>query len=222
MESSYFDELKEQYVLDIKAVVEMEKVPSEIVFNWDYTGINIVPGSQWTMERKDSKRVELTGLNDKCQITAAFCVSLTGEFLSVQLIYQDKTTANLPRYAFPDDWDNTFTPNHWSNEDKTKEYINNIIIFYVQRKREDLKLSPSQSALAIYDEFKGQLTPDIFSLLEASHIFVIKVPPYCTNHLQPMDLSVSCEGIFNEKFQHWYSGEMQSLATPMEASFLWI
>ena len=43
---SHFDELKEQYLLDIKAVVEMEKVPSELVFNWDHTGINIVPGSQ--------------------------------------------------------------------------------------------------------------------------------------------------------------------------------
>ena len=50
IEPSHFDELKEQYLLDIKAVVEMEKVPSELVFNWDHTGINIVPGSQWTME----------------------------------------------------------------------------------------------------------------------------------------------------------------------------
>jgi len=63
IEPSHFDELKEQYLLDIKAVVEMMKVPSELVFNWDHTGINIVPGSQWTT--KGSKRVELAGLDDK-------------------------------------------------------------------------------------------------------------------------------------------------------------
>ena len=107
------------------------------------------------MEQKGSKTVELAGLNDKCQTTLVFCASLTGEFLPVQVVYQGKTTASLPRYAFPDDWDITFTPNHWSNEDKTMEYINNIIIPYVQRKRKDLKVSPSHSALAIYDEFKG-------------------------------------------------------------------
>ena len=44
IEPSHFDELKEHYLLDIKVVVETEKVPSELVFNWDHTGINIVPG----------------------------------------------------------------------------------------------------------------------------------------------------------------------------------
>ena len=62
---SHFDELKEQYILDIKVVVEMMKIPIELVFNWDHTGINIVPGLQWIMEPKGSKRVELAGLNDK-------------------------------------------------------------------------------------------------------------------------------------------------------------
>ena len=52
-------------------------------------------------------------------------------------------------------------------------------------------MSPSHSALAIYDEFKGHLTPDVFSLLEKNHIFVVKVPPNCTDRLQPMDLSVN-------------------------------
>ena len=59
-------------------------------------------------------------------------------------------------------------PNHWSNEDKMKEYINNIIVPYVQRKR---KLAPNHPALAIYDEFKGQLTPGTFSLLDSNQIF---------------------------------------------------
>ena len=131
----------------------------------------------------------------------------------MQLIYQGKTTASLPRFAFPDDWDITFTPNHWSNEDKTKEYINNIVIPYIQRKRKELKLSPSHPALAIYDEFKGQLTPGIFSLLEANQVFVVKVPPNCTDRLQPMDLSVNkaVKEFLRKKFQNWYSGEMESL-----------
>lgn len=134
METSQFDNLKEQFLLDIKAVVEIEKIPHDLVFNWDHTGINIVPGSQWTMESMGSKRVEVTGLGDKRQITAVFCASLAGEFLPVQLIYQGKTQACLPRFVFPDDWNVTHTPNHWSNEAKMMEYIRTIIIPYVQRK----------------------------------------------------------------------------------------
>ena len=213
IDPSHFDELKEQYLLDIKVVVEMMKVPNEFVFNWDHTGINIVPGSQWTMEPKGPKRVELAGLNDKRQITAVFCASLAGEFLPVQLIYTGKTTACLPRFVFPDDWDVTYTPNHWNNEDKMKEYINNIIVPYVQKKRKDLKVAPNHPALAIYDEFKGQLTPAIFSLLDSHHIFVVKVPPNCTDRLQPMDLSVNkaVKEFLRKKFQQWYSSEVESL-----------
>ena len=55
LDPSCFAELKEQYLLDIKVVVEMAKVPAELVFNCDHAGINIVPGSQWTMEEKGSK-----------------------------------------------------------------------------------------------------------------------------------------------------------------------
>ena len=76
-------------------------------------------------------------------------------------------------------------------------------------------VSPSHSALAIYDEFKGQLTPDIFCLLEANYIFVVKVPPNCTNCLQPMDLSVNkaVKEFLRKRFQNWYSGEMESLCS---------
>jgi len=74
-------------------VVKFEKVPPELVFNWDLTRINIVLGSPWTMEGEGSKRIEVAGLNDMQQITAVFCPSLVGEFLPVQLNYQGKTSA---------------------------------------------------------------------------------------------------------------------------------
>ena len=46
-----FEELKEQYLFDIKVVVEMEEIPHDLIINWDQTGINYVPVSQWTMEK---------------------------------------------------------------------------------------------------------------------------------------------------------------------------
>ena len=60
-----FETVKEQFLLDIKAVVEMEAVPPELIFNWDQTGISIVPGSSWTMEVKGSKQVDIMGMDDK-------------------------------------------------------------------------------------------------------------------------------------------------------------
>jgi len=94
-----------------------------------------------------------------------------------------------------------------------KEYINNIVVPYIQRKRKELKLASNYPALAIFDEFKGQLIPGIFSLIDANRIFVVKVPPNCTDRLQTMDLSVNkaVKEFLGKKFQQWYSGEVESL-----------
>lgn len=189
----------------------MEEVPPELILNWDHTGISIVPGSAWTMELKGSKRVEIVGISDKRQITAVICGSMAGELLPFQLIYQGKTNACLPQYKFPDGWHITCTPNHWSNEVKTKEYIEKIILPYVQRKHSELKLSVDHPALAIFEVFKGQMTEEVFSLLEENNIHVVKVPANCTDRLQPMDLSVnkSVKEFMRNKFQQWYASEVE-------------
>jgi len=57
------------------------------------------------MDQQGSKRVEVTGANDKRLITALFCGSLVGDFLLIQVIYQGKTPHCHPRYQFPPVWD---------------------------------------------------------------------------------------------------------------------
>ncbi len=90
-----FEELKEQYLLDIKACVEMDEVPDELIINWDQTGIHYVPVSSWTMEKEGSKRVEIAGIDDKRQITAVFGCCITGDFDPFRLY-----TRVRPRSAF--------------------------------------------------------------------------------------------------------------------------
>ena len=81
----------------------------------------------------------------------------------------------------------TYTPNHWSNEEKNYK----VILPYLKGKCGELKLGNDQPALVIHDEFKGQLTDAGHSLLDSNHIYVVKVPPNCTGCLQPMDLTVN-------------------------------
>ena len=196
-----FDNIKEQFIYDVKTVVDMEDIPPELVF------ISIVPGSSWTMELKGSKRVEIAGSGDKRQITALLCGTMAGEFLAPQLIYQGKTSACLPKHKFPSDWHITCTPNHWSNESKMIEYIKLIIIPYVEQKRKELKLSKNQAALALFDVFKGHQTP-VTSLLEEHNILVVPIPANCTDRLQPMDLSINkaAKDFMRSK---WYATQVQ-------------
>ncbi len=145
-----FEELKEQYLLDIKACVVMDEVPDELIMNWDQTGIHYVPVSSWTMEKEGSKRVEIAGIDDKRQITAVFGCSVTGDFMPIQIIYKGTTKRCLPSFAFPPDWHVTYSHNHWSNEGTMRDYINMILIPYIKKKRTELKLPSDQRALVLF------------------------------------------------------------------------
>ena len=131
----------------------MEEIPPKLILNWDQSGLNVVPSSLWSMEQRGAKRVELAGLNDKCQITAVFCGTLSGDFLSVQLVYQGKTERCHPRYLFSKAWHITQSPNYWSTEETMKDYITEIIIPYVKAVRENSGLDDDYPALAIIDNF---------------------------------------------------------------------
>ncbi len=184
----YFEEVKSQFLSDIKTVVEIDEIPAELVINWDQTGI---PVSKWTMEKEGSKRVEIVGVDDKRQITDVFSCSMAGDFLLIQLIYTGKTKKCLPRFDFPSDWHITCSENHWSNNVTMQCYVEKIMLPYVTKTRAALKLEPVHPALVLFDVFKGQCTEKLFKKLEENHISVVLVPPNCTDRLQPLDVSVN-------------------------------
>lgn len=80
-----FAEIKLDYLEDIHTTAVMEEIIPQLIFNWDQTGINIVPCSKWTMEVRGAQCVELSGLNDKRMITAVLCGTLSGDFLPISV-----------------------------------------------------------------------------------------------------------------------------------------
>ena len=73
------------------------------------------------------KTVPIKGIDDKRQITATFAISMSGEFLPIQVIYEGKTKRCLPKYTFPASFDATFSENYWSNTEKSLSFFSNII-----------------------------------------------------------------------------------------------
>ena len=154
-----FNELKAQFLEEVATTVYVKEITPELILNWDQTGINLIPSSSWTMEQKGAKRVELTGIDDKRQITTVFCGSLT-DFLPIQLVYQGKTNRCHPQYQFPTDWHITHSPNHWATEESTKDYLREIFFPYIDGMRSRIGLEDDHPALEIFDNFNGQITVD--------------------------------------------------------------
>ena len=206
-----FAEVKQQFLDTVVQIVEMEEVRPELILNWDQTGIQIVPSSTWTMDREGTRRVEMVGAKDKRQITALFCCTLQGDFLPMQLIYKEKTSRCHPKFKFPPGWHVTHAPKHWSTKETIVQYIHNIIFPYVELVREQIQ-DDNASALVIMDNFKGQVTDGIYTLLEENNIFVALLPPNTTGLLQPLDIAVNkpAKNYLRLQFQDWYSKKFRN------------
>ena len=203
-------ELKVDFLQSIVATVVMEEIPVELILNWDQTGLNLVPASNWTLERKGAKRVGIKGFKDKRMITGVFCCSAVGEMLPFQIIYGGKTDRCHPPQEFPRDWSVTHSAKHWSNEDTMLLYISHIVVPYVNSVRHSIGVGKEQAALTIFDRFRGQLTERVFEALEEENIQSVLVPAGCTDQLQPLDLTVNrvAKSFLQARFREWYAEEV--------------
>lgn len=218
-----FNKVCSTYLNDILTIVLMEEVPLPLVINWDQTGVNFVQVSEWTLEEKGSKRVEIAGLHDKRQMTVVLAGCATGDLLPPQLTYSGLTSKSLPKnVTFPVGWDITTTPTHWSSEDSMLQYIHKIICPYVAQKRVQLKLGVDFPALVLFDHFGGEITQKVFDLLEENNINFVLIPRTCTDRLQPMDLSVNkpFKAHLKQSFHTWYASQIKKQIEDNEDSSL--
>ena len=129
----------------------------------------------------------------------------------MQLIYEGKTSPCLPKdVEFPKEFDVTFTLNHWSNEEKSKQLLDNVIFPYLKKKH-DLGLPGYQISLLIYDVFIGQTTKNIKDYIEENECVIVYVPNNMTQYFQPLDLTVKAvvKHFLRDKFYLWYANEVK-------------
>jgi hypothetical protein len=185
---------------------------AELVINFDQTGLNVTPTSEWTMEQRGAPDIEIICKEDKRQITCVLACSLTGELLPPQLVYGGKTNRCHPDFSFPDGWDIAHSPNHWSNAETMIQDVDNIIAPYCNSIRGNDGIASDQWALCILDVFKAHQKDTVLQLFEQHRVKVVFVPPNCTGVLQP--LVISGNGTFKDalksEFITWYANHIRA------------
>ena len=89
------------------------------------------------------------------------------------------------------------------------QYINELIVPYVDRKRDNLGLDCDYPAVAILDYFKGQLTQGVTQVLKDNNIHSVLILTAYTGEIQPMDISVNkVVKFFHAKFSEWYAEQV--------------
>ena len=99
----------------------------------------------------------------------------------------------------------THSLKHWSNEKTMIQYVESIIVPFVEQTRESL----GEDKAAV-DNFKGRFTIAMTDLLEKHCIHSCLLPPNTTDRLQLMDISVNkpVKAFLKEQFQKWYSAQV--------------
>ena len=188
----------------------MNEIPPELILNWDHTALHLVPTGQWTMNKSGEKVVPIINSDDKRQITAVLAVTMSGEYLPPQLIYKGKTKRCHPVGEVPQGWDIWHSHNHWANEETMIRYVETVIAPFLDDKRAVSQLDKTHPALAVFDCFRGQTTPDFNAVLQKHNIIQVPVPANRTGKLQPLDISINkpVKDELRRRFHSWYAEEV--------------
>ena len=91
--------------------------------------------------------------------------------------------------------------------------MEHIIIPYVQKQRNTLKLDAEYLAMLLMDVFKGQMTNPAKEILKRNNIILQKVPANRTYLFQSLDVQGGLNGyakrFMKKKFTCWYAHQVQ-------------
>ena len=204
-------EVKLDFQRKIKAAQSKHDIPDDLIINFDQTPLSYICSPNHTLHQRGAKSVPLISKGKKKQITGTFTVTKSGIFLPMQLIYQGKTARCLPReIEFPDGFNVCYTENHWSNQEKVIELLQEVIFPFIASKKVEHDLAADQKALLIFDVFRAHKTEMVLHLMEQNSCEVVFVPANMTHHFQPLDLTINgvAKKFLTTKFEEWYAKEI--------------
>ena len=121
-------EIKLTFQQEISSTVRTYNIPESLILNHDQTPLTYVSVSSQTLAPQGSTVIGVSGTKDKRQITGNFAVTLEGDFLPMQIIYQGKTNRCEPKFQFPPSFHITHTHNHWSNTLTSVQFFEKILL----------------------------------------------------------------------------------------------
>ena len=190
--------------------VEKYNISHSLILNADHTLSKYVPTARYTLAEKNPKSVPIAAAADKRAITATFVETLDCKSFPMQLIYGGKTSQSLPKIQFPTGFCLSANPSHYSNTEESIKLLKEIVVPYVEKIRAKLD-DPKQSALLIWDVFRGQKTESVIEVLKENNIHTEYIPNNMTNYYQPLDLTTNkwAKEFLNTKFLQWHSKQIQ-------------
>jgi hypothetical protein len=175
-------------------------------------------GKERTWEKKGSKDIKVTGMEDKRQVTCCVSSSSDGTLLPMQIIFTGKTKRCLPKthvakLCLADGFHMTMSSNHWSNLETCQQFVRHILVPYFQCIVKELQLPSNQKMIWLLDCWSVHKSEAFLTWMKKEHprICVLFIPANCTSKLQPADVILQrpLKCAFSRCFKQWSAACIQ-------------
>ena len=178
-----------------------------MVMNFDQTPLKHMSVSSQTLPQNSARHVSIYGVTDIKAIKATFGITYTNKFLPMQLIYEDKNQRRYPNFVFSHPFSLSCNPKHFTNTKELLKLIYKIIVPYLEKEQEKLKIESNHWRLLIIDVFPSQMTDTVLAKLKENYIKLVRVPKNTIQIFQLLDLTVngSAKSYLKRQFTEWFS-----------------
>ncbi|KAG5649751.1 hypothetical protein H0H81_002178 [Sphagnurus paluster] len=169
----------------------------EALINGDQLGVRLIPLGNKTWAPYGAKQVATFGKEEKRQFTLMVTTTCSGEILPFQCIYKGRTKNSLPSESVRVEAEKAgfvFScggDNHWSNLECVKEWVNKVIVPYLNALRLKKGLAKI-SSLVIIDCWSVHRGEPFLTWMKVEHgrIRLAFIPGGCTGKFQPNDVGI--------------------------------
>jgi hypothetical protein len=203
----------------IAAIGESQVKHPSLIINWDQTAILYSPTSKCSFALKNAKQVPVNAIDDKRQITAVTALSMDGNVLPFQLVFQGEPTSTkatpeatpamkLAKFNFAQ------TKNHWSNFSTMCKYVQHIIVPYVQRMAitHGIDQNPVKAVILLdcWSVHRGQ---EFLNFMKTNYpeFTLVFIPAGCTGKIQPADVLLQrpLKNMITTNYTSWTISEIK-------------
>ncbi|OBZ66407.1 hypothetical protein A0H81_13643 [Grifola frondosa] len=184
-----------------RATIRDEDILDCFIVNSDQTQCLYSAGNKLTYEKTGSKQVSVVGADEKRAVTIMVGVSMSGEVLPFQTIYQGADeTKSLPRPTSPGyaeaqqlgfRFEVSRTKTYWSTFRTMCSYVENILIPYFEKHKTRLS-RPLQKCIWMIDVWSVHRSLEFRTWIKTKYVWIIVifVPGGCTPLLQACDVGI--------------------------------
>ncbi len=183
----------------ITYLMKLYLIPPCLVVNTDQTGIHLVPTTgKITQESKSLKHIQVLGVENKRQVTVVVSFASNGNLLLEQVVFTHTTHRCLPPSnegklkCINSSWDFTFSENHWSMVQTTKDFVHKVLLAYLHKQIQQLDLQANQKLVWLINCWNVHKRKEFLDYIKKEHpnIVIVFVPANCINELQLGDVII--------------------------------